>query len=139
MAGDESTRKYKGETVMTEQERYDALRHCRYVDEVLTDCPWATTVEFLEEHQVTLWLNWLNNKMCIFLVVLCRLILWPMMMPLMVLVVRRIFTRWSKRRENLLLRNGLKVSQLQILFQELSVIMMTMFAEIFPVVTRPRN
>ena len=52
MTSDELTRRYKGETVMTEQERYDALRHCRYVDEVLTDCPWVTTVEFLEEHQV---------------------------------------------------------------------------------------
>lgn len=47
------THKYKGETVMTEKERYDALRHCRYVDEVLTDCPWVTTPEFLEKHQVT--------------------------------------------------------------------------------------
>lgn len=53
VAGDELTRKFKGETVMTEQERYDAVRHCRYVDEVLTNCPWATTPEFLEEHQVS--------------------------------------------------------------------------------------
>ena len=37
---------------MTQKERYDSIRHCRYVDEVLTDCPWATTPEFLEEHQV---------------------------------------------------------------------------------------
>ena len=37
---------------MTQKERYDSIRHCRYVDEVLTDCPWAITPEFLEEHQV---------------------------------------------------------------------------------------
>lgn len=37
---------------MNQKERYDSIRHCRYVDEVLTDCPWAITPEFLEEHQV---------------------------------------------------------------------------------------
>lgn len=37
---------------MTQKERYDSIRHCRYVDEVLTDCPWVITPEFLEEHQV---------------------------------------------------------------------------------------
>lgn len=39
---------------MTEKERYDAIRHCRYVDEVLTECPWTITPEFLEEHKVVL-------------------------------------------------------------------------------------
>ena len=40
---------------MTELERYDSVRHCRYVDEVLADCPWAVTTEFLEKHQVSQW------------------------------------------------------------------------------------
>lgn len=42
----------KGKTVMNEEERYDAVRHCRYVDEVVEDAPWVITPEFLEEHQV---------------------------------------------------------------------------------------
>ena len=37
---------------MSERERYNAVRHCRYVDEVIEECPWLITPEFIEEHQV---------------------------------------------------------------------------------------
>ncbi|XP_051971161.1 choline-phosphate cytidylyltransferase B-like isoform X2 [Xyrauchen texanus] len=49
---DDLTHNYKGFTVMTEDERYEALRHCRYVDEVLRDAPWTLTQEFLEKHKI---------------------------------------------------------------------------------------
>ena len=52
MTSDALTHKLKGKTVCSESERYDALRHCRYVDEVLTNAPWVITPEFMEEHQV---------------------------------------------------------------------------------------
>lgn len=49
---DEVTHKYKGKTVMTDKERYESLRHCRWVDEVIPDAPWVITTEFLEKHQI---------------------------------------------------------------------------------------
>lgn len=52
VCSDELTHKFKGYTVMTEDERYDALRHCRYIDEVLRDAPWTLTTEFLKKHKV---------------------------------------------------------------------------------------
>ncbi|XP_031440066.1 choline-phosphate cytidylyltransferase B isoform X3 [Clupea harengus] len=52
VCSDELTHKYKGFTVMTEDERYEALRHCRYVDEVVRDAPWSLSPEFLEKHKI---------------------------------------------------------------------------------------
>lgn len=47
------THELKGQTVCSEGERYDALRHCRYVDEVLTNAPWTISPEFMDKYQVT--------------------------------------------------------------------------------------
>ncbi|XP_075518673.1 choline-phosphate cytidylyltransferase 2-like [Primulina tabacum] len=49
---DETTHKYKGKTVMTESERYESLRHCKWVDEVIPDAPWVINQEFLDKHQI---------------------------------------------------------------------------------------
>ncbi|KAF3959839.1 hypothetical protein CMV_015391 [Castanea mollissima] len=49
---DELTHKYKGKTVMNEKERYESLRHCRWVDEVIPDAPWVLTLEFIDKHQI---------------------------------------------------------------------------------------
>ncbi|TWW72692.1 choline-phosphate cytidylyltransferase A [Takifugu flavidus] len=52
VCSDDMTHKYKGFTVMNEDERYDAIRHCRYVDEVVRDAPWTLTPEFLTKHRI---------------------------------------------------------------------------------------
>eukprot|EP00092_Neocalanus_flemingeri_P089227 GFUD01112887.1.p1 GENE.GFUD01112887.1~~GFUD01112887.1.p1 ORF type:complete len:287 (-),score=106.57 GFUD01112887.1:122-982(-) len=49
---DELTHAHKGKTVMNGAERYEALRHCRYVDEVVVDAPWTLDMEFLEKHKI---------------------------------------------------------------------------------------
>jgi glycerol-3-phosphate cytidylyltransferase-like family protein len=46
------THSKKGRTVMTDLERYDAVRHCRYVDEVVRDAPWELDDEFIKKHKV---------------------------------------------------------------------------------------
>lgn len=52
VCSDELTHKMKGDTVMTGEERYDAVRHCRYVDEVIADAPWVITPEFMAKHHI---------------------------------------------------------------------------------------
>ncbi|KAF7827138.1 choline-phosphate cytidylyltransferase 2-like [Senna tora] len=49
---DEVTHKYKGKTVMTEAERYESLRHCKWVDEVIPDAPWVINQEFIDSHNI---------------------------------------------------------------------------------------
>lgn len=52
VCSDKLTMEKKGRTVMNEFERYEAVRHCRYVDEVLTDAPWTLDMDFLTKHKV---------------------------------------------------------------------------------------
>ncbi|KAJ0240226.1 Choline-phosphate cytidylyltransferase 1 [Hirschfeldia incana] len=49
---DETTHKYKGRTVMTAEERYESLRHCKWVDEVIPDAPWVINQEFLDKNRI---------------------------------------------------------------------------------------
>jgi len=51
-SNDQLTHSKKGKTVMDEDERYEAIRHCRYVDEVVVDAPWTLDMEFLEKHKI---------------------------------------------------------------------------------------
>jgi len=57
VCNDELTHSKKGRTVMTDLERYDAVRHCRYVDEVVRDAPWELDDEFIKKHKVHLYLK----------------------------------------------------------------------------------
>ncbi|RDW61064.1 cholinephosphate cytidylyltransferas-like protein [Coleophoma cylindrospora] len=52
VTGDKETHKRKGLTVLSGQERAETVRHCKWVDEVVEDCPWIVTPEFLDEHKI---------------------------------------------------------------------------------------
>lgn len=52
VTGDAETHKRKGLTVLSGTERAESVRHCRWVDEVVEDCPWVINVEFLDKHQI---------------------------------------------------------------------------------------
>ena len=50
VTGNNETHRRKGLTVLSATERAESLRHCRWVDAVLEDCPWVVTDEFLDKH-----------------------------------------------------------------------------------------
>jgi len=52
ISGDKETIEKKGKIVMTETERTDILKHCRWVDETLCPCPWTITIDFLKAHNI---------------------------------------------------------------------------------------
>lgn len=42
--------KHKGPTVMNEEERYAAVAACKWVDEVVKDAPYVTSLEYLDKY-----------------------------------------------------------------------------------------
>ena len=52
VCSDKLTHELKGQTVMDENERYEAVRHCRYVDEVVRGAPWTIDDQFLAKHKI---------------------------------------------------------------------------------------
>jgi choline-phosphate cytidylyltransferase len=52
VCNDRLTNSKKGKTVLDEAERYESVRHCRYVDEVVIDAPWVLDDEFLTQNKI---------------------------------------------------------------------------------------
>ncbi|KAM0797444.1 hypothetical protein BDR22DRAFT_882136 [Usnea florida] len=52
VTGDAETHKRKGLTVLSGAERAETLRHCKWVDEVIPNCPWIVTPEFLDKYKI---------------------------------------------------------------------------------------
>ena len=49
---DKLTIENKGILVMKEKDRYESLKHCKWVDEIITDAPWIIDREFIERHNI---------------------------------------------------------------------------------------
>ncbi|KAK0422990.1 hypothetical protein QR680_007911 [Steinernema hermaphroditum] len=52
VSSDEDTHRFKGATVMDELERTEAVRQCRYVDEVYRGCPFDFDMKFVEDLKI---------------------------------------------------------------------------------------
>lgn len=52
VAGDRETHRRKGLTVLSGKERAESVRHCKWVDEVIEDCPWVVTLEFTKKNGI---------------------------------------------------------------------------------------
>src|SRR6201996_2684602 len=54
VTGDRETHRRKGLTVLSGKERAESVRHCKWVDEVVEDCPWiiADAPAFMERHAI---------------------------------------------------------------------------------------
>ncbi|KAF2461501.1 hypothetical protein BDY21DRAFT_88260 [Lineolata rhizophorae] len=54
VTGDKETHRRKGLTVLSAKERAESVRHCKWVDEVVEDCPWiiADAPEFMEKYKI---------------------------------------------------------------------------------------
>ncbi|KZT27876.1 Nucleotidylyl transferase [Neolentinus lepideus HHB14362 ss-1] len=50
--GDDLCRQYDYPVTLPHLERYEVLRHCRWVDEVSPEAPWVVTEEFLREQRI---------------------------------------------------------------------------------------
>jgi choline-phosphate cytidylyltransferase len=54
VTGDKETHRRKGLTVLSGKERAESVRHCKWVDEVIEDCPWiiSDAPEFMEKNKI---------------------------------------------------------------------------------------
>ena len=51
---DEDTAKYKREPIIEDKQRYEIIRSCRYVDEVIENAPLLITESFINENNIDL-------------------------------------------------------------------------------------
>lgn len=52
VCNDKLTHEKKGKTVFTDTERYESVRCCKWVDQVIEDAPWIIDQEFLDKHKI---------------------------------------------------------------------------------------
>ena len=51
VCSDKDIKEHKGTNVMTEKERVESVRHCKWVDEIYFPAPWSPTINFLKKNK----------------------------------------------------------------------------------------
>lgn len=49
---DEDVRYYKGDPILNHDERCESIRHCKWVDEIISDAPWIINDTFMKTHDI---------------------------------------------------------------------------------------
>ena len=49
VCGDADILKHKGHMIMSEKERVETVKHCRWVDDIIFPAPWCPTLEFMDD------------------------------------------------------------------------------------------
>ncbi|ETB61409.1 hypothetical protein YYC_01311 [Plasmodium yoelii 17X] len=52
VTSDNETKLYKGQIVQSLEERTETLKHVKWVDEIISPCPWVITPDFIEKYQI---------------------------------------------------------------------------------------
>jgi choline-phosphate cytidylyltransferase len=52
VSNDEQVKQHKFKCVMDHSERCESVRHCRWVDEVVSDAPWVVDTAFIEKYNI---------------------------------------------------------------------------------------
>lgn len=52
VCSDELVRKHKASPVLTSAERYESVRHCKWVDQVVEEAPWCVDEAFLKKWEI---------------------------------------------------------------------------------------
>jgi choline-phosphate cytidylyltransferase len=52
VSSDEQVQQLKFKCVMSHSERCESVRHCRWVDEVVSDAPWVVDTAFIEKYNI---------------------------------------------------------------------------------------
>lgn len=52
VCGDSDIYKYKGHMIMSEKERVETVKHCKWVDDIIFPAPWCPTIEFMDANNI---------------------------------------------------------------------------------------
>jgi len=52
VCADELVAAHKNIPVLKSEERYESVRNCKWVDEVVEDAPWTVTQDFIDKHRI---------------------------------------------------------------------------------------